>query len=50
MIPLLTCKISLLVIAMIYYTWREILANQLRHRADMNERIAYMLWVAANRS
>jgi hypothetical protein len=49
MMPILSCKISLLVITMIYYTWREILVNRQRQRAKMNERIARMLWVAASR-
>jgi hypothetical protein len=49
-IPLQLCALA---IAVIYYSWRDgYLAHLLRQQRDRTrrERVAYMLWVAANRA
>jgi hypothetical protein len=42
--------LAVLAVAMIYYTWRDGYRSKARQRAVLNERVAYMLWVAANRA
>jgi hypothetical protein len=42
--------LAVLAVAMIYYAWRDGYRSKSRHRAALNERVAYMLWVAANRT
>ncbi|HVL12732.1 MAG TPA: hypothetical protein VM529_09210 [Gemmata sp.] len=49
MFQLITCNIACLAIAALYYTWRDGYVNR-RRRAHTRERVAYMLWVAANRA
>ena len=46
---LLACNIACLVIAAMYYAWRDVY-QQRRKRQRLNDRVAYMLWVAANRA
>jgi hypothetical protein len=46
---LLACNIACLVIAALYYTWRDVYMHR-RKRARLHDRVAYMLWVAANRA
>jgi hypothetical protein len=51
MAQLLTCNLAVLAIAMLYYTWRDGFAAKLRHQSPrINDRVAYMLWVAAQRA
>ncbi len=42
--------LAVFAVAAIYYAWREGNVTKERKRATVNERVAYMLWVAANRS
>jgi hypothetical protein len=46
---LLACNIACLAIASLYYAWRDVYLHR-RKRARLNDRVAYMLWVAANRA
>jgi hypothetical protein len=46
---LIACNIACLAIAALYYTWRDVYMHR-RKRAQLNDRVAYMLWVAANRA
>jgi len=45
---MLACNIACLTIAALYYAWRDVYANR-RKREQLRQRVAYMLWVAANR-
>ncbi len=46
---LLACNLACLTIAGLYYSWRE--GYHLRRKRErLHDRVAYMLWVAANRS
>ncbi len=49
MFQLLTCNIACLLIAAMYYGWRDVYMHR-RKRARLNDRVAYMLWIAANRA
>lgn len=46
---LLACNLACLAIASVYYAWRDVY-HQRRRRQRLNDRVAYMLWVAANRA
>jgi hypothetical protein len=46
---LIACNIACLAIASMYYTWRDIYLHR-RRRQQLRDRVAYMLWVAANRA
>jgi hypothetical protein len=46
---LIACNLACLFIATLYYTWRDVYLHR-RKRAQIRERVAYMLWVAANRA
>lgn len=50
MLPMVTGYCAVIVIAVLYYAWRDGFAARSKHRAALNDRVAYMLWVAANRS
>ncbi len=41
---------SVLTVAMVYYAWRDGYALRNQKRSNLNERVAYLLWVAAQRS
>ena len=49
MFHLLACNLACLAIAALYYSWRDVYANR-RKRQHLRHRVAYMLWVAANRA
>ena len=49
MAPLLACNVACLVIASLYYTWRDVYVNR-RKREQLHGGVAYMRWVAANRA
>ena len=49
MVQLITCNLACLIIAAVYYTWRDIYLHR-RKREQLQERVAYMLWVAAARA
>lgn len=40
---------SVLSVAVIYYAWRDGYVARTQRRSTVNERVAYLLWVAANR-
>ena len=42
--------LAVLTVALIYYAWRDGYQSRFRQRTMLNERVAYMLWVAANRA
>ena len=46
---LLACNVACLAIAGLYYAWRDVYLHR-RKRTQLNDRVAYMLWVAANRA
>ena len=41
---------SVLAIASLYYAWRDVYISRERNRTNINERVAHLLWVAANRA
>jgi hypothetical protein len=49
MFQLLACNIACLAVAVLYYSWRDIYLHR-RKREQLRQRVAYMLWVAANRA
>ena len=50
MVPLITCNLAVLAIAMMYYAWRDGYLSRGRGQAGLQERVSYMLWVAAHKS
>ena len=50
MFELLTCNVAALAIAALYYTWRDKLAKRSHTGRVLRERVAYMLWAAAQRA
>jgi hypothetical protein len=44
----LTVNIAALVIAGLYYAWRDKIAQPIQRRRVLRERVTYMLWCAAN--
>ena len=50
MVQMITCNLAVLAIAGIYYAWRDRHAKQFEKRAVLRDRVAYMLWVAAQRA
>ena len=49
MLELIACNVACLLIAALYYTWRD--GYHLpRKRTALHERVAYMLWVAAGQA
>jgi hypothetical protein len=49
-IQTVTCQVAVLAIAVIYYAWRDKIAIRKQPKPSLNERVAYMLWIAANRA
>lgn len=49
MVSLIACNLACLSIAALYYTWRDVYVQR-KKREQLHERVAYMLWVAANRA
>jgi hypothetical protein len=49
MLQMVTGYFAVIVVAVIYYSWRDGYNAQRRRRATLNERVAYMLWCAANK-
>jgi hypothetical protein len=50
MLQLITCNLAVLIIAGLYYTWRDRFAKANEQRQVLRERVAYMLWAAAQRA
>jgi hypothetical protein len=49
MFPMMASYVAVLAVALLYYAWRDSARSKVRDRAVLNERVAYMLWVAAHR-
>ena len=49
MFQLITCNLACLMIAAVYYAWRDVYLHR-KKRERLQERVAYMLWVAASRA
>lgn len=50
MLQMVTGYCAVLAIAVLYYAWRDGYAAKARQRTAIKDRVAYMLWVAANRA
>ena len=50
MLHMFASYLAVLAVAMIYYAWRDGYRTRTQQRAVLNERVAYMLWVAASRA
>ena len=48
MFELITCYLATLAIALLFYAWRDGHSRRATP-ANINERVAYMLWVSAQR-
>lgn len=46
--PVFACSLSCLAIATLYYLWRDVYLPRRKQRV-LRERVAYMLWVAAQK-
>ncbi|MFN4261804.1 MAG: hypothetical protein ACK4RK_21190 [Gemmataceae bacterium] len=44
------CNLGALAVAVIYYAYRDYMRAQLHRERVLRERVAYMLWVMANRT
>lgn len=49
MFQLIACNLACLAIAALYYTWRDVYLHK-KKRELLRQRVAYMLWMAANRA
>jgi hypothetical protein len=47
---MLTCNVAVLAIAGLYYAWKDRIGKMSLRRYELRERVAYMLWVAAQRA
>jgi hypothetical protein len=47
---MIACNLATLMIAVLYYTWRDSLTSRSRQRRMLHERVSYMLWAAAGRA
>ena len=50
MVQLIACNLAVLAIAGIYYAWHDRFSVIARNRGILRDRVAYMLWVAAQRA
>jgi hypothetical protein len=50
MLQMVTCNLAVLVIAGLYYSWRDRFAKANEQRQVLRQRVAYMLWAAAARA
>jgi hypothetical protein len=50
MLPVVTWNVAVLTIAAIYYVWRDNLRVVRRQHDPLNERVAHLLWAAAQRA
>jgi hypothetical protein len=50
MFQMMACNLAVLAIAMLYYAWRDGNLSRNAGRAGLQDRVAYMLWVAAHRA
>jgi len=49
MFQLVACNFAILVIAGVYYAWKDRAGRTDQRRAQRRDRVAYMLWAAAQR-
>jgi hypothetical protein len=45
---IICCNAAALCIAVIFYSWRDTVAEHHRRKKVLRERVAYMLWMASN--
>ena len=50
MVQMIACNLAVLAIAGIYYAWRDRSTKLSVKRTVLRDRVAYMLWVAAQRA
>lgn len=50
MLSIVVSNITVLAIAMIYYTWRDFVETRARRQRQRQERVAHMLWAMAQRA
>jgi hypothetical protein len=50
MVQLVAGYCAVIAIAGIYYVWRDGYCARARRRAELGDRVAFMLWTAANRT
>jgi hypothetical protein len=50
MLQMVTGYFAVIAVAILYYAWRDGFTARQARRAELNERVAYMLWCAANRA
>jgi hypothetical protein len=48
--PMIFCNLAALSIALLYYSWRDGYIRHLQQERVLRQRVAYMLWVAAERA
>ena len=49
-VELLTCNFAVLAIAALYFTWKDRVVKASRRRTVLRQRVAYLLWAAAERA
>ena len=49
-VELLTCNFAVLAIAALYFTWKDRVVKAARRRTVLRQRVAYLLWAAAERA
>lgn len=50
LVPMVTCNAAVLAIAIIYYAWRGTRPVECRPARTVNERVAHLLWAAAQQA
>lgn len=50
MFQMMTGYVAVIAIAAVYYAWRDGYVARAQRRVAINGRVAYMLWVAANKA
>jgi hypothetical protein len=49
-VELLTCNAAVLAIAALYFAWKDRVLKAARRRHALRQRVAYLLWAAAERA
>ena len=49
MFQLVACNLAVLAIAGFYYAWKDRASREAHRRAQLRDRVAYMLWAAVQR-
>jgi len=47
---MIACNLATLVIAVLYFTWKDSMTTRTRARRVLHDRVSYMLWAAAGRA